>query len=83
MKIEIWMEGFVIQGQDGGARLVDVIEADNLNDAVETYNATITAPANRRALNFGKEKAVYRDGFWSIWGCRLFDNEADARKSFG
>lgn len=29
------------------------------------------------------EAYINRRSNWKIWGCALFDNEADARKSFG
>jgi hypothetical protein len=29
------------------------------------------------------EEYLANNGKHRIWGCRLFDNEADARKSFG
>lgn len=83
MKIQIWSEGYIIQGGNGKAYLVAVVEADSFNEAVEKYNETIKIPDNRRESTWGKLKADWRDGIWSIWGCRLFDNEADARKSFG
>lgn len=85
MSIEIWMEGYVIQGGEGKASLVATIEADSFDEAVEKYNGTAKQPANRREpLGFGEHSpADLRDGVWTIWGCRLFDNEADARKNFG
>ena len=84
MTIEIWSEGYSIQGGSGKAHLVAVYEADSFNEAVEKYNKTVIINQNRRSgSGWRKLKADYRDGFWRIWGCRLFDNEADARKSFG
>lgn len=86
MRIEIWMEGFIIQGQEGRATLVATIEADSFDEAVEKYNETAkqTGANRREPIGFGEHyPADLRDGVWTIWGCRLFDNEADARKNFG
>ena len=34
--------------------------------------------------NYGSDSAYEnRRSNWNIWRCNLFDNEADARKSFG
>lgn len=30
-----------------------------------------------------RTEAIKKGGNYSIWGCQLFDNEKDARKSFG
>ncbi len=84
MIIEIWMEGYIIQGGEDRARLVATIEADNFDEAVQKYNETAKIPAHRREpVAFSQLGANWQNGVWSIWGCRLFDNEADARKSFG
>lgn len=40
MKIEIWEEGFVIQGNDGQAQFLGSFEAESFDDAVEQYNST-------------------------------------------
>lgn len=76
---EIWMEGFAATGQSEKAQLIGVYEAETFDEAVQKYiqgeiaeHGTSTVELNR----FGQ-------GRHAIWGCELFDNETDARKSFG
>lgn len=86
MKFTIWAEGFVITGNRSDANLIGTYEADSFDDAVEKYNEECIKKygkpsAVRGGLLDGKTMKPI-DG-WTIWGCRLFDNEQDARKSFG
>jgi hypothetical protein len=71
MKIELWIEGFQIQGDEGKAYRLDTYEADNLEQAVEIHNQQSSMLIEKK------------QGIFVFWGCRVFDNEADARKSFG
>jgi hypothetical protein len=74
-KIEIWSEGYLATGMEGipaPAHLHGVIEAENLREACEKL-----AEADEGFKGYFNAKNM------SYWGCRLFDNEADARKSFG
>jgi len=68
---DIWMEGFHIQG--GGpepARFVGRAEGETFRDACLTwFNAHPDSNFNPDSL--------------CVWGCRLYSNEAEARKSFG
>lgn len=62
------MEGYRVTGNSSDAQLVaSAIEASSFEEAVAIY---------------AKTKPIDEDGK-SIWGCRLFSNELDARKSFG
>lgn len=47
---------------------------ENPNHGIET---------NKRNRYISDEAYKNRRSNWSIWACNLFDNEADARKSFG
>ena len=67
---EVWMEGYVISGNRSDARLIGVGEADTFLDACDKVCS-------------GKEDFYSREPQPSLWMCRLFDNEADARKTFG
>lgn len=77
-KYEIWMEGFSATGQEGKAQLVvSNIEAFSFHEACSIHFSKLT-----------KEESEYwsyskQSNTWAIWGCRLFDNEIDARKNFG
>ncbi len=68
---EIWVEGFSITGNSATASLLAKEEGKNWTDAVSRY-----MEKNPGRITIDKR------GF-TDWGCRLFDNEADARKSFG
>lgn len=41
MKYEIWMEGFIISGQQAKASKVGEYDADSFDDAVKLYNIYI------------------------------------------
>jgi len=83
---QIWMEGFSASGDQSDAQLVGTGNGETFDDAVRDYmNRTpdhgITANTmSRYATSEAYEK---RRSNWNIWACDLFDNEADARKSFG
>jgi hypothetical protein len=74
-EIEIWMEGFVITGQSSTAKKIGTYEADSLDEAVRKY----TKDHPDSTVDFNR----YGKGKHAIWACQLFDNESEARKSFG
>ena len=64
----VWSEGYATTGLGGGANFHGKILAKSFKDAcVKVF---------RGDKLFDPESLTY-------WGCKLFDNEADARKSFG
>ena len=74
---EVWSEGFSANGEHGSAiRLIgevnDKWEGEDFQKACE--NALISLKWDMH--NYISKHNIY-------WGCRFFDNEADARKSFG
>jgi hypothetical protein len=72
-KFQIWVEGFNILGGIGQAHMLHPnIWAFSFDQAVTSYLTEYPNPTVER-----------KDGFWYMYGCRLFDNEADARKAFG
>lgn len=69
---EIWSEGYVATGESGGATMHGTISGDSFPDACSRY-----AKANPEfAKYFDAERLTY-------WGCRLFDSQDEAVKSFG
>jgi hypothetical protein len=90
---EIWTEGYRATGEHADASFDGKFPGETFDEAVENYLK------EREATNFHDIRSYYRksemytgrntDGIMelktvhSIWACRLFDNEADARKSFG
>lgn len=72
----IWAEGFAATGEAETAWQLNEspIVAASLDEAVRQYIATSEARHLFRR---------HADGTWTYWGCRLFDNESDARGAFG
>ncbi len=70
--IEIWSEGFAATGEYGRAMKHATIEAPTLREACDKLVAQ------------DPDFAIYYDANnMTYWGCRLFDNEAEAREMFG
>jgi hypothetical protein len=65
---EVWSEGYTMQGNTSCAMLMGVVVADNFKTACNKVLGEHKA--------FDKSRLTY-------WGCKLFDNEHDARQSFG
>ena len=70
----VWMEGYCVSGNNAEARLLGVVEAPTFKDACNTL-------CSEQA--FQEKWGNYDSHAGAVWGCRLFDNEADARKVFG
>jgi hypothetical protein len=70
---EVWSEGYAATGESAGARFHGKFKGMTFKDAVESYINTLSPDAQK---SFNGERLTY-------WGCRFFDNEQDARKSFG
>lgn len=84
--IEIWMEGFMATGQSGTAQKIGEYEAVDFDDAIRQHqekNPNHGIDKYTRESFFTDEDYENRRSNYKIWGCALFDNEADARKSFG
>lgn len=70
--MQVWSEGFAATGESGGAVLHGEVEAATLQEACD-----------RLAERDPSFRAHYDRGRMTFWGCRLFDNEAEARRSYG
>lgn len=71
---EVWSEGYRATGESGTAMLHGKFEGETFKDAVIAYKDTVTDLYSRSCIDVENLK---------FWGCRFFDNELDARKSFG
>lgn len=71
-EFEIWSEGYIATGQSGPAVLHGKATGKNFKDACKRF-----AEFNP---DFKKDFDAKR---MTQWGCRLFDNERDARKRYG
>jgi hypothetical protein len=72
-KYQIWSEGYSCTVDYSGASFICEEQGNTFAEAC------ITAHSKGKFEGYGNfdPKAL------SLWGCHLFDNEADARKSFG
>lgn len=70
---EIWIEGYSVTGNSSEASFIGKSTGKTFEDACKNYRDNEGKP-----LKLDKEYSRP-----SIWACRLFDNEIDARKSFG
>lgn len=84
-EFEIWSEGYRATGEDGDATFHGKYPGETFDEAVEYANSQSTLNAERYTPECFWPREAYnnRRSNWKIWGCALFDNEADARKSFG
>lgn len=73
MKTEIWIEGYIATGERGFAYKIAESEKENFEEAIldKLSDRIDKTPTGEPRLPH------------SIWGCKLFDNETDAKKSFG
>ena len=69
----LWMEGYAVTGNSSKAEFLGNIEAESFGEACDKWASTLTQPEYYRRTG---ECASY-------WGCRIYDNEDDARKFFG
>jgi hypothetical protein len=84
---EIWVEGWaghVVQGEFGNAQLVGCRQAMTFKEAIEKF---INDLPDQSHLPRYERTGWDRDEFdlerLTYWSCKLFDNESEARKSFG
>lgn len=76
-KFELWIEGYSVTGSDMKAIKAADIEGDDFDSAVRAYVEGL--PIGDRhwwSVNI-------KTGKWCRWGCKTFDNEAEARVAFG
>jgi hypothetical protein len=76
---EVWVEGYAATGEHGTAqKLSNINREDGKWQAIDFKEAVVKALATLkwRMEFFDSDKLTF-------WGCRFYDNEQDARKSFG
>lgn len=91
MKYEIWMGGYRATGEYGTAQKIGESIGVDFADAVRNYMKThptsgIEERGDPKIANdelAGERMREMHKPSFSIWGCHLFDNEKDARKTFG
>jgi hypothetical protein len=83
--VQIWMEGYCATGESSTANMINQYHADSFDEAMKLYMEdhpgdveVKKTPKNMKSVRDESFTKEYR-----IWACRLFDNETNARKSFG
>lgn len=71
------MEGFAVTGMSSGASYMKSYDTDDMDEAVQLWLD------EQDPEDVKKYHSKSEDGVHSWWGCRIFDNQDDARKSFG
>lgn len=80
-RYDIWQEGFSMTGANGEAQcLATGVRGSDFLDAVCRWWNSLSEDEQQNYGNFSIDK---EDGVAYLWGCKLFSNEEDARKSFG
>lgn len=77
MKFQIWSEGYLATGMEGipvTAKMLAEVEAETFREACDKVCSD---------PDWQKRYGNYNAEHLTVWACGLFDNEADARKSFG
>lgn len=77
MKFEIWQQGYLVTGMEGipaPAVKLGEVEAATFAGAC----AALCSPQE-----WQKKYGYFDAARLTLWGCRLFDNEQDARRAFG
>ena len=83
---DIWSEGYNDMGNIARAQKLNTepIEAESFDEAVRKHVATestdIPYPGGTSPAGYYFR---HEDGHWSIWACRLYPDEASARKFMG
>ena len=82
MKYNIWVEGYCCTGEFGTARLITSnVEGKSFINAVENWWNSLS---KKDKEGWGGKIYINEEkNYASIWACRLFDNESEARKAFG
>lgn len=90
-EFEVWSEGYSATGEHSGAIYHGIVAAETFDEACikvmgDKLDKNSDGSYRRGGYRGNAEPGIDRaklQGNYSIWACQLFDNEADARKSFG
>ncbi len=73
---DVWIEGYRATGGAQGATFGGSFTGRTFRDAVIKWKSTLR-------LSDQKTVTIPKKGRPDMWGCRIYDNETQARKSFG
>jgi len=74
----LWVEGYGANEGIFPAQFLGAYEADTFAQAIGKWNAEKNANGE-----YGHLTHNLTNDTWAAWGCRIFDNEQDARKNYG
>lgn len=80
------MEGYRATGESSGAHMIGIEDGETFDDAIKNCmdkNKDHGISENKRSRYVSDEAYKNRSSNWNIWACNLYDNEKEARKSFG
>ena len=84
---EIWIEGFAATGQAQDASCLGKHKGRNFQDACMRYwlkkEIEARKASDRSNTYYSTKRWDYDPYSNTYWACRMFDNEEEARKSFG
>jgi len=72
----LWVEGYACTGEMSDAEYLGEIQGTDFSHAVTNYVEALPKDLKRFWT-------LSPTGEWRRWGCKAFDNEACARRSFG
>lgn len=78
MQYSLWLEGFQATGNDSAAVYLGTFTATSFVEACKQWHSTLS---ENNKTNYPLN--IDESGIVTYWSCRIFDNELDARKSFG
>lgn len=73
-EFEVWSEGYQATGDSGDATFHGRFKGRDFREAVAAYRDSLTDPHSIKCVDLDR---------MTLWVCRFFDNEVDARKAFG
>lgn len=78
-KFEVWTEGYAASGESSGAIFHGSVDADTFDEAcIKVFGDDL----DKDPLQSDGYRRN-RDGRMSIWACGCYDDEGEARVSFG
>lgn len=78
MQYHLWMEGYSITGNESKATYLGTFTATSFVEACKKWHESLPEESRKNYL-----LSISANGTVTYWSCRIFDNELDARKSFG
>lgn len=82
---DIWSEGYISSDGHGKACFHGAYPGETFDDAVEAFKKNYSGQVDtREGYGLRNEEGIIPNiKIHSIWACRLFPTESEARKSFG